>query len=95
MSNACHRCAGRIPTVIMGPSELSRLRLASISDADMQCVIASARLVAAVCIGCMTDAEWVNLKKAAVCIGCMTDAEWANLKKAAVLVQRLTVLESQ
>ena len=68
MSNTCHRCAGRIPTVILGSSEFSRLRLASISDADTQCVIASARLVGAVCIGCMTDAEWANLKKAAVVV---------------------------
>ena len=68
MSNTCHRCAGRIPTVIMGPSEFRRMRLAHLSDADTECVIASARLVGAVCIGCMTDAEWVNLKKAPIVV---------------------------
>ena len=68
MSNACHRCAGRIPTVIMGPSEFRRMRLAHLSDADTQRVIASARLMGAVCIGCMTDAEWANLKKAAIVV---------------------------
>ena len=68
MSNTCHRCAGRIPTVILGPSTLRLMRMAHLSDADTQCVIASARLVGAVCIGCMTDAEWANLKKAAVVV---------------------------
>ena len=68
MSNTCHRCAGRIPTVILGPSTLRLMRMAHLSDADTQCVIASARLVGAVCIGCMKEAEWVNLKRAAVLV---------------------------